>query len=345
MQHSNVLPQTLLQGFQCQDAVKSFIVNTHTFPTLRLLADGDFHSGQALGKQLGISRAAVWNAIRQAQLLGVNIHSVHGKGYRLSSAIEFLEAATIEKALNGAAIDLKLELLETAASTNSVLMNRVDAPHGICVVAELQQAGRGRRGREWVSTLGSGLTFSLLWRFNQGAAALGGLSLAVGVALVRALNETGIAQLALKWPNDLLLDGKKLAGVLIELQGEMLGPTAAVIGIGLNTRLPHETRIAIGQPAADLAHASLSRNALLAGLLRHLYGVLTEFEQQGFAGLREEWQRHHAYQGKPVQLTLPDGSSVAGIVSDIAEDGMLLVDVDGSVKRFSSAEISLRGQA
>jgi BirA family biotin operon repressor/biotin-[acetyl-CoA-carboxylase] ligase len=200
----------------CQDAVKSLTVNTHTFPTLRQLADGEFHSGQAIGKQLGISRAAVWNAIQQAQALGVTIHSVHGKGYRLSAAIDFLDSAAIKQALNGAARHFTLELLESAPSTNSMLMAKAaaDAPHGSCIVAELQQAGRGRRGREWVSSLGSGLTFSLLWRFSQGAAALGGLSLAVGVALVRALGAAGIPRLALKWPNDLLLDGKKLAGVL-----------------------------------------------------------------------------------------------------------------------------------
>jgi BirA family biotin operon repressor/biotin-[acetyl-CoA-carboxylase] ligase len=323
-------------------------VNTHTFPTLRLLADGDFHSGQALGKQLGISRAAVWNAIQQAQTLGVEIHSLHGKGYRLVSPMDFLDSARIKAALNGIDKHLQLELLESTASTNSLLMQRAseNAPHGTCIAAELQQKGRGRRGRDWVSPLGSGLTFSLLWRFSQGAAALGGLSLAVGVALVRALSEAGIAGLALKWPNDVLLDGKKLAGVLIELQGEMQGPTAAVIGIGLNTRLPHAARIAIGQPAADLsAYATPSRNALLAGLLRHLYDVLSEFDKHGFAALREEWKTHQAYQGRQVTLSLPDGSSVAGMVSDIAEDGMLLVNVDGSVRRFSTAEISLRGHS
>jgi BirA family biotin operon repressor/biotin-[acetyl-CoA-carboxylase] ligase len=322
-------------------------MNAHTFPTLRLLADGDFHSGQAIGKQLGISRAAVWNTIQQAQAIGVEIHSVHGKGYRLASAIDFLDSARIAKALNSAAKNFKLELVETTASTNSDLMKKAsdNAPQGTCIVAELQQAGRGRRGRNWVSLLGSGLTFSLLWRFNQGAAALGGLSLAVGVALVRALSEIGITRLALKWPNDVLYADKKLAGVLIELQGEMLGPTAAVIGIGLNIRLPDEAKAAIGQPATDLADTPAPpRNELLAGLLRHLYDVLTEFEQQGFAGLREEWQRHHAFHNKQVQLTLPNGSTVGGIVSGIDADGTLQVNVDGRIQRFSTAEISLRGR-
>jgi BirA family biotin operon repressor/biotin-[acetyl-CoA-carboxylase] ligase len=322
-------------------------MNVHTFPTLRLLADGEFHSGEALGTQLGISRAAVWNAIQQAQELGIVIHSVHGKGYRLSSAIDFLDSARITKALKSAAKNFNLELLETTASTNSDLMKRAaeNAPQGTCIAVELQQAGRGRRGRAWVSSLGSGLTFSLLWRFSQGAVALGGLSLAVGVALVRALDEVGVTQLALKWPNDVLHADKKLAGTLIELQGEMLGPTAAVIGIGLNIKLPDEIKANIDQPVADLADTSAPpRNELLAVLLRHLYDVLTEFEQQGFAMLREEWQKHHAYQGKPVQLTLPNGSAVNGIVNGIDADGALLVEVGGQVQRFSTAEISLRSR-
>jgi BirA family biotin operon repressor/biotin-[acetyl-CoA-carboxylase] ligase len=323
-------------------------MNVHTFPTLRLLADGEFHSGEALGTQLGISRAAVWNAIKEAQELGVVIHSVHGKGYRLSSAIDFLDSARITQALKNSAQDFKLELLETTASTNSDLMKRAaeNAPQGTCIVTELQQAGRGRRGKAWVSSLGSGLTFSLLWRFSQGAVALGGLSLAVGVALVRALSEVGVTQLELKWPNDVLHANKKLAGTLIELQGEMLGPTAAVIGIGLNIKLPGEIKANIDQPVADLADTSAPpRNELLAVLLRHLYDVLTEFEQQGFAALREEWQKHHAYHGKPVQLTLPNGSTTTGIVNGIDTDGALLVDVNGQVQRFSTAEISLRGKA
>ena len=321
-------------------------MNTHTFPTLRLLADGNFHSGQALGDRLGISRAAVWNAIQQAQTLGVEIHSVHGKGYRLASAIDFLDSASIKQTLGASAKNFTLELNETATSTTTLLMRRAteNVAHGTCIIAELQQAGRGRRGREWVSRLGGSLTFSLLWRFNQGAAALGGLSLAVGVALVRAFSEVGVANVALKWPNDLLLGGKKLAGVLIELQGEMLGPTAAVIGIGLNIRLPEEAKAAIDQPVADLAETNAPpRNALLAAILTHLHEVLTEFEQQGFAGLREEWQQHHAFHGQTVKLTLPDGTSTNGLVTGIAEDGTLLVNIGGQVQRFSSAEISLRG--
>lgn len=328
-----------------EDAVKSLTVNNHTFPVLRLLSDGDFHSGQTLGKQLGISRAAVWNAIKEAQELGVEIHSVHGKGYRLSSAIDFLDHERITKALNGAAGRFTLELMETTTSTNSDLMKRAagNAPQGTCIVAELQQAGRGRRGRAWVSSLGSGLTFSLLWRFSQGAVALGGLSLAVGVALVRSLSEVGIPQLALKWPNDVLHADRKLAGILIELQGEMLGPTAAVIGIGLNIRLPDEVKASIDQPVADLTEMQAPpRNELLAVILRHLYDVLTEFEQQGFAALRDEWQQHHAYHGKLAQLTLPNGKLSTGIVNGIDADGALLVNVGGQVQRFSTAEISLR---
>ena len=153
----------------------------------------------------------------------------------------------------------KLELHDALESTNSYLMKKASqqvlalAPHATCVVAELQTAGKGRRGRSWQAGLGASLTFSLLWRFQSGASALSGLSLAVGVALIRALHSLGIHQARLKWPNDVLVANgrgpEKLAGILIELQGDMDGPSAAVIGVGVNLNLPEEIRRQIDQPA------------------------------------------------------------------------------------------------
>ncbi len=322
-------------------------MNAFTFPILRLLADGQFHSGEAIASHFGVTRATVWNALKDAETLGVELYSVRGKGYKLPQALDFLDPNQVQQALGQTAGLISLELHDIATSTNSLLTERAakGAAHGICIAAELQQAGRGRRGRNWVSGLGSGLTFSLLWRFNAGASALGGLSLAVGVALARGLREAGAADVALKWPNDILYRGRKLAGILIELQGEMLGPSTAIIGIGLNVRLPDEARKQIDQPVADLAEtaAETRRSALLGSLLRHLGEVLAQFEQEGFTRLRDEWQHLHAFHQQEVRLSLPDGSTKQGIVSGIAEDGTLLVEIDGAQQRFSSAEISLRG--
>jgi BirA family biotin operon repressor/biotin-[acetyl-CoA-carboxylase] ligase len=323
-------------------------MNTLTFPILRLLADGRFRSGEALARHFAVTRATIWNAVQQAEALGVQIYSVRGKGYRLPERVDFLDKGSINRLLGEAASQFSLEVLGHVESTNSLLMQRTaeGAPHGSCIAAELQQAGRGRRGRNWYSGLGTGLTFSLLWRFGQGAAAISGLSLAVGAGLGRALRELGANNIALKWPNDVLYQHRKLAGILIELQGEMLGPSAAVIGVGLNVRLPREARETIGQPVSDLAEIvgePVDRNHLLSTVLRHLADVLTEFERDGFAALRDEWQLQHAYHGQSVQLLLPDGSSMEAVVQGIAEDGTLLADLGNGPQRFTSAEIGLRG--
>lgn len=319
-----------------------------TFPILRLLADGQFRSGEALARDFSVTRATIWNAMQQAERLGVRIFSVRGKGYRLPEPVDFLDQAKILEVMGQIAGGFTLELHDVAESTNSLLMRMAaeGAPHGSCVAAELQRSGRGRRGRVWHAGLGGGLTFSLLWRFNRGAAALSGLSLAVGIGLGRALREMGADDIALKWPNDVLHQHRKLAGILIELQGEMLGPSAAVIGVGLNVRLPQEIREVIGQPVADLVEilgGPIDRNRLLATVLRHLSDVLGEFESDGFGGLREEWQDQHAYQNQSVRLLLPDGSETAAMVMGVAEDGALLADAGQGAQRYSSVEISLRG--
>lgn len=323
-------------------------MNILTFPILRLLADGKFRSGEALARHFGVTRATIWNAVQHAESLGVRVYSVRGKGYRLPEPIDFLDLMQITESLGEAARRFSLELLDLTESTNSLLMRMAaeGAPHGACVAAELQRSGRGRRGRVWHTGLGSGLTFSLLWRFNRGAAALSGLSLAVGIALGRALRELGVDDIALKWPNDVLHRHRKLAGILIELQGEMLGPSAAVIGVGLNVRLPQDIRETVGQPVADLveiAGSPIDRNRLLATVLRHLAEVLDKFETEGFGSLREEWQGQHAYQNQSVQLLLPDGAEMAATVLGVAEDGALLADAGQGPRRYSSVEISLRG--
>jgi BirA family biotin operon repressor/biotin-[acetyl-CoA-carboxylase] ligase len=325
-------------------------MNTLTFPILRLLADGRFRSGEALARHFGVTRATVWNAIQQAERMGVKIFSVRGRGYRLPEPVDFLDHARVAEHLGKAATRIRLELYEVAESTNTLLMGLAaeGAPHGTCVVAELQQGGRGRRGRTWHSALGGGLTFSLLWRFGQGVGALGGLSLAVGVALARALDELEARDVVLKWPNDVLHGNRKLAGILIEMQGEMLGPSAAVIGVGLNVRQPKEVHAAIGHPVASLHELTptlVDRSRLLAIMLRHMSVVLEEFGQTGFGRLREEWQNRHAYHNQRVRLLLSDGSACEATVVGIAEDGALLADAGAGPQRYASAEISLRGMA
>ncbi len=316
-----------------------------TFPILHLLADGQFHSGEALAQQFKVTRATVWNAIKHAETLGITIFSVRGRGYKLPQTIEFLDKNAVLSAIGEQQEWFNVIILDEVASTNTYLMQQKNVAHATCVAAHIQSKGKGRRGRTWVSQLGASLTFSLVWRFQCGAAALSGLSLAVGVALMRTLHSFDINQAQLKWPNDILINGKKLAGILIELQGDLDGPSTAVIGIGINLNLPKALIEAIDQPTTDLNTVSdnpINQNILLGTLLKHLAEVLSQFEQFGFVDLRDEWVNYHAYHQQPVRMLLPNGTEVLGVVKNVADDGILLVDTALGLQRFSAGEISLR---
>ena len=312
-----------------------------------MLADGEFRSGEAMARVLGVSRASVWNALHALDASGLEIFRVRGRGYRLAEPLAMLDRGAIEDALKAHAQQFAIEVIDTVESTNTLLMQRAEngAPSATVIAAEWQTQGRGRRGRPWHALPGATLTFSLLWRFQQGAGFLAGLSLAVGVALTRVLAACGVRDVGLKWPNDMLWHGCKLAGILIEMHGDMLGPSSAVIGIGLNCRLPPALRERIDQPVADVVAAGstvANRNRLLALLLIELESVLTRFAREGFAPFRDEWQRWHVYQGKPVKLALPDGGTVYGTAEGIAENGALLLATRTGQLHVHSGELTLR---
>lgn len=318
-----------------------------TFSILRLLSDGEFHSGEDMAQRLGVSRATVHNALQDVEVFGIKLHSVRGRGYQLGTRLYWLDAGAIGAELGEAHAALQIELFDHAPSSNAMLMQRaaLGAASGSVVVLELQSAGRGRLGRAWHSGLGDALTFSLLWRFECGLAALSGLSLAVGVAVVRALHELGVPGAGLKWPNDVLLGRGKLAGILLEAQGDMLGPSAVVIGIGLNLTKPKQAENKIGQPVGDLATYGVTaqdRNRVLALLLKHLVMILREFTSHGFAGLRAEWESCHVFQQRAARLLLPDGTSVEGEVQGVTDEGALRLLSHAGERIFNAGEISLR---
>ncbi|HET6264513.1 MAG TPA: biotin--[acetyl-CoA-carboxylase] ligase [Usitatibacter sp.] len=319
-----------------------------TFQALRRLADGRFHSGEDVARDLGRSRATLSEALKRVPDLGIEIFSVRGRGYRLAEPIEFLDAAAVARSLAGSG--LAFEVVDEIDSTSTRLLElaAAGAPSGTCLAAEWQSAGRGRRGRSWVSALGGSLTFSLLWRFERGAGQLGGLSLAVGVAMARALASCSAERVQVKWPNDLVVDFRKLAGILVETSGEMQGPTAAVIGVGVNYRLGEPVLDLIDQPVVDVAHCARpvpSRNTLLAAMLRSLAAALADFEARGFEGARAEWRALHAYHGRHVRVSPPRDAPFEADVTDVAADGALVVTLpDGRAVSLSSAEISLRGK-
>ncbi|MBE0621186.1 MAG: biotin--[acetyl-CoA-carboxylase] ligase [Burkholderiales bacterium] len=318
-----------------------------TFDLLHLLSDANFRSGAVLAHELGATPGQFRQALRELEHLGLELVRVRGRGYRLAESYDFLDAAAVRARLGEYAQRLHLELLGACASTNTLLLERArsGAPTGSVIACELQSAGRGRRGNSWQSGLGGSLTFSLLWRFDRGAAGLAGLSLAAGVAVARALASLGVEGVQLKWPNDLLHAGRKLGGILIELHGDAAGPSAAVIGIGLNLRLPAAVRDAVAQPVTDVAAIAgevPQRSRLLAATLVELARVLDGFSEHGFAPLRQEWTARHAHQGRPVTLSSGAGKVVTGRAAGVAEDGALLLETARGLERFVSGELSLR---
>ena len=298
---------------------------------------------------MAITRGTVSNALADVEALGLAVHKVHGRGYRLVTPVQWLSHERIVRHLGRQAARFELDIVDETGSTNTDMLDRAlhGARSGSVLAAESQTRGRGRRGRDWHSSPGGALTFSILWRFDQGAGFLSGLSLVVGIALARVLRKHGAADVMLKWPNDLLWRHLKLAGILIELAGDVMGPTVAVIGIGINLRLPESVKARIDQPVVDLARIGITadRNLLFAEILGELDNMLTKFSVDGFAPFREEWDRLHAYRDKMVRVRMPDQSEIEGRVQGVGEDGALLLRTRSGARKFYGGELSLRGIA
>lgn len=317
---------------------------------LSLLASGEFRSGEALGEAVGMSRAAVWKHMEALQELGLDIHRVPGRGYRLAHPLRLLEPARIRDELPvSLASRCELAVLDTVDSTNAWLARQPDSLRAdqlrVCV-AEHQQSGRGRRGRQWQSPFGANLYFSVDWPFETLPHDFSALSLVVGVAARAALDDIGLAGVQLKWPNDLLFENRKLGGILLELRGEPPGPSRVVIGIGINVAMPIDAsrKTAIDQPWIDLATAGLvdvDRNVLAAALLASLETLLGRFLAQGFSSIHPLWNAADALAGKPVRLS--DGArNWDGVSRGVAADGALLVELSDGEKRFFAGDVSLR---
>lgn len=317
---------------------------------LQLLADGELHSGAELAAHLGISRAAVWKTLRRAaDELGLDLETQRGLGYRLRRPLELLDAASIESALSEAAhrVLADIEVLDAVDSTNTRLMQAATAgaPSGSVCLAERQLAGRGRSGRGWVSPFGANIYLSILWRSPLAPAQLGGLSLACGVAAARALWDHGVADIGLKWPNDLHWRRRKLGGLLLEVAGESQGPSHVVVGLGVNLQLSRAQAAAIDQPWADLAsvlgNAMPGRNALAGALVDGLLRALTDFAAAGLDPFLEDWHRLDAYLGEPVTLHMGE-RCITGICAGVAADGGLVLETADGRRTFHAGEVSLR---
>ena len=317
---------------------------------LQQLADGRFHSGQRIAAALGVTRTAVWKQVQRLESeLGIRVDAVRGRGYRLATPLELLDTDRVraelgsdsEKALQS------LRLLATTTSTNAEA-NR-DLPQisnrAKVWLAEHQTEGRGRRGRPWVSTFGENLYLSLAWRFELPMSELAGLSLVAGVVVAEVLAKLGLVGHRLKWPNDVLVDNRKLAGILVEVAGEAGGPASAVIGIGVNFHVSALAGSQIDQPWIDLRQtnaAQVSRNRLAGRLVDALIAACDLFAVERLGPFIDRWQAFDTLHGQPVRI-LRGTESIEGIYRGIAPSGAVLIENHAGLSEHHAGEVSLRG--
>ncbi|MBQ4851229.1 bifunctional biotin--[acetyl-CoA-carboxylase] ligase/biotin operon repressor BirA [Pseudoalteromonas sp. MMG012] len=314
---------------------------------LHALNQGGFISGQFLATQLGISRAAISKHIKSLQEMGIDIFSLNGKGYCLNESLPLLNHQDVVASLQRLSCRNSVEVQPIIDSTNSELMRRIQQGEalesGQVLVAEMQQAGRGRRGRVWQSPFGANLYYSYYWRLDDGLQAAMGVSIAVGLAVYDAIEALYGLSVELKWPNDIYLNGRKLAGVLVELEGQVEGPCHLVIGIGINLQMPENASKGIDQPWTDLAsHThSLDKNVLVAQLTHSLAQRLSLYEKSGLTAMVEQWNKVNAFANEMV--TLSTGMRTwRGICEGIDPQGGIVLRQDGELKSYYGGEISLR---
>ncbi|WP_268798251.1 bifunctional biotin--[acetyl-CoA-carboxylase] ligase/biotin operon repressor BirA [Pseudomonas huanghezhanensis] len=310
---------------------------------LRLLEDGEFHSGEALGVALGVSRAAVWKKLQQLEAeLGIELHRVRGKGYRLAGPICLLDTVQISDLLRPLlwSVHVHQSLDSTNAEAIRLINERAALP--LVVLAEQQTAGRGRRGRTWISPFGENLYYSLGLRIDGGMRQLEGLSLLVGLAVIKTLRNAGISEAGLKWPNDILVGRQKLAGILLEITGDPADVCHVIIGIGININMRTSSSVDQSWTSMRLEKGHLfDRNLIVTSLSKHLAEYLAEHRKDGFARFRKEWEANHLWQGCEVAL-LAGSSAVQGIVLGVDAAGGLRLSVGDVEQVFSGGELSLR---
>lgn len=316
---------------------------------LRELADGRFHSGQQLAHVLGISRTAIWKQLRRLESdLGLTIDAVRGRGYRLAAPFEPLDAAHIRSEM-AAARQVQLEALHVLGSVDSTNSRAAAEPPDRSArarvwLAEHQTAGRGRRGRSWVSAFGENLYLSLAWRFDLPISQLAGLSLVAGIVVAESLHRLGLENHSLKWPNDVVVDGRKLAGVLVEASGEAGGPATAVIGVGINFRVPTSKAALIGQPWIDLrgvGASDISRNRLAGQLVDRMIEACALFAEERLEPFLPRWHAFDRLRGLPV-VVLRGDAAVEGVYRGIAPSGAMILETAQGSSEHHAGEVSLR---
>jgi BirA family biotin operon repressor/biotin-[acetyl-CoA-carboxylase] ligase len=317
---------------------------------LNLMSDGRFHSGEALGAALGVSRAAVWKVLTPLEKQGFPIQRVRGKGYRIPPGAVLLDEMAIRSFLPEHRNDYwSWNVYQQIDSTNAQAQRLMAAvpQRPIACVSEQQTAGRGRRGRAWVSPYAQNIYLSITEPFNTGAQGLEGLSLVVGIVLAETLQACGYEDVKLKWPNDVLLERKKVAGILIEIAGDLTSECVVVIGVGVNVLMGKETGETIDQAWTSLLQSSsrgeLNRNRLIAVFGHKLLEAMTLFRAEGFRPFGPAWERHDAWFGQMVSVV--SGSHVtSGRHIGVNERGALRLETADGEILANGGEVSLRKQ-
>ncbi|VVQ36349.1 Bifunctional ligase/repressor BirA [Pseudomonas fluorescens] len=310
---------------------------------LKLLKDGRFHSGQALGVALGVSRSAVWKQLQHLEAeLGLSIHKVRGRGYQLAAPLTLLDPVEIRE--QAPSCDWPILVFDSIDSTNAEALRAIERGQAapFLVLAERQTAGRGRRGRKWASPFAENIYYSLVLRIEGGMRQLEGLSLVVGLAVMQALRELGISGAGLKWPNDVLVGQKKIAGILLELVGDPADVCHVVLGVGINVNMQITDEVDQQWTSMRLESGKVfDRNLLVGELGAMLQAYLSRHQVDGFSAIQAEWEQNHLWQGRAVSL-IAGVNHIDGEVLGIDSQGALRLKVGGVEKVFSGGELSLR---
>ena len=326
---------------------------------LNVLADGEFHSGQHLAEQIGISRTAIWKLVAKLQSWDIEIYSVKGKGYKIPDGLNLIDKSKLDSLVENKLKHFpQIDLLTTIDSTSTYISNKWDesvesrngqnknfTSSGRVCIAEHQSKGRGRKGNQWISPFGANLYFSIGIELPVGLSVLGGLSLAIGIGLTEAINKITAKKVKLKWPNDLLCENQKLAGILVEASGDSNDTSFINIGIGINWDMPEKFSKEINQPWINLLEISsknIDKTTLTANLLIELDQTIDQFIHQGFDAFSKKWGKNSAFIDQTITIKTHNGN-IDGIEKGIDKNGAIVVITSHGEKTFYSGEVSLRG--
>ena len=320
--------------------------NSHLIQVVNILKDGEYHDGTSIGKELNITRSAVWKIIKKLTKYNISITSIKNKGYALQEPLILLNKDYITDALK--VEDIQIEVFESLPSTHTYLKSFMPSQNVRFCIAEEQTEGKGRFNRKWYAPFGQNIYLSCIYPFQKELSELSGLSLVIGLATIAALKEVSKDQftLGLKWPNDLVYQGKKVGGILIEVQGESNGTCQALIGVGININMLHKDVIHIEKDwtaLREILGGYLDRNMLCVSLIRSILRYLELFARDGIDFFHEEWKGVDALNGQTIEINAGQEASVKGIARGVNPLGHLILEKENGVLQYiASGEATIQ---